>query len=90
MRLPQGSRRIFVETRGERRLSSQTLLDLRVSKIFRFGREGKVEILADILNVLNDTAEFSLVTNNFFSPNFEESSRFVHPLRAMIGVKFSF
>jgi hypothetical protein len=90
VRLPQGSRQIFVEPRGARRLSAQALLDLRVSKIFRFGRKGKVEILADILNVVNDTAEVSLVTNNFFSPNFGEESRFVDPLRAMLGVKFSF
>jgi hypothetical protein len=37
-----------------------------------------------------DTAEVALVTNNLFSPSFDEPSRFVDPLRAMIGVKFSF
>ena len=30
--LPQGSRRILLEPRGSRRLSSQSLLDLRISK----------------------------------------------------------
>jgi hypothetical protein len=32
--LNQGDRRIFLEPRGSRRLPSQTLLDLRVSKVF--------------------------------------------------------
>ncbi len=90
VRLPQGTLRIFIEPRGARRLSSQTLLDLRISKIFRFGKDGKVELLADILNLLNDTAETSLVTNNFYSDNFEKPSSFVDPLRAMIGVKLAF
>jgi hypothetical protein len=90
VRLPQGSRQIFVEARGTRRLSSQTLLDLRISKSFRFGRDGRVEILADILNGANDTAAVGLVTNNFFSPNFGKGRRFVDPRRVMVGVKFSF
>jgi hypothetical protein len=90
VRLLQGTRRVFIEPRGARRLPSLALLDLRVSKIFRFGRKGQVEILADILNTFNDTAEVSFVTNNFFSPNFEKPTGFVHPLRAMVGVKLSF
>jgi outer membrane receptor protein involved in Fe transport len=90
VRLPQGTRRIFIEPRGARRLSSETLLDLRISKILRFGKDGRIEILADILNVFDDTAETSIVTNNFYSPNFERPSRFVDPRRAMLGVKLFF
>jgi Carboxypeptidase regulatory-like domain/TonB dependent receptor/TonB-dependent Receptor Plug Domain len=90
VRLPQGSQRILIEPRGTRRLSPLSLLDLRVSKIFRFGEKGKVEILADILNALNDTAEVFVASDNFFSPNFGEPERFADPLRAMLGVKFSF
>jgi hypothetical protein len=54
------------------------------------GKKGQIEILTDILNAFNDTAEVSLVTNNFFSPSFQDPSAFVDPLRAMIGVKLSF
>ncbi len=90
VRLPQGSTGILTETRGARRLPAQTLLDLRVSKIFRFGRKGKVEILADLLNLLNDSAEVNLVSRNFFSPNLGKGQQFVDPLRAMIGIKLSF
>ena len=55
--LPQGDQRILLEPRGSRRLSSQTLLDLRVSRTFSVGGVGRVELLVDVLNVLNDTAE---------------------------------
>jgi hypothetical protein len=88
--LPQGPRQVRIETQGTRRLSSQTLLDLRFSKIFRFQREGRVEILADLLNLGNDTAETSLVTANYASPIFGEPNAFVLPFRAMLGVKLIF
>ena len=38
--LPQGDQRILLEPRGSRRLSSQSLLDLRVSRTIRFGGVG--------------------------------------------------
>ena len=44
--LPQGSQRILLEPRGSRRLSSQTLLDLRVSKTVRFGGAGRDRVAA--------------------------------------------
>jgi hypothetical protein len=67
-----------------------TFFDLRVSKIVRFGKEGQVELLADVLNVLNDTAETGFVTPEFLPPNFAKPSRFIDPLRAMLGVKLAF
>ena len=64
--LPQGSQRILLEPRGSRRLSSQTLLDLRVSRTIRFGGVGRVELLVDVLNALNEAAEEGLATDNLF------------------------
>ncbi len=90
VRLPQGTRPIFVEPRGTRRLPSQTLLDFRVSKIFRFSGERKLELVLDILNLLNETAAEGVVTTNVFSPEFGEGSRFVTPRQAMLGIRFSF
>ena len=87
--LPQGDQRILLEPRGSRRLSSQSLLDLRVSKSIPFGRGGRGEILFDVLNVLNDTAEESLATDNRFSPNFGRPSIFIDPRRAMIGLRLN-
>src|SRR5205814_498856 len=63
--LPQGDQRILLEPRRSRRLSSQSLLDVRASKTLASGR---VELLLDLLNLLNDTAEEALATDNFYSP----------------------
>ena len=68
--LPQGDQRVLLEPRGSRRLSSQSLLDVRVSRTIRFGAASSVELLVDVLNALNDTAEESLASENLFSPNF--------------------
>jgi outer membrane receptor protein involved in Fe transport len=88
--LPQGGKLINVEPRGSQRLSSQSLLDLRLSKIFRFNQKTRLELILDVLNLLNDDAEQSVATENVFSPNFAEGVLFVPPRRAMIGVKFYF
>jgi hypothetical protein len=88
--LPQGVRPIFVEPFGSRRLSSQTILDFRVSNIFRFGPARSLEVLLDVLNALNDAAEEGVATRNFYSPNFGEGVDFMPPRRAMIGARVSF
>ncbi len=90
VRLPQGTRPIFVETRGARRLPSQSLLDFRVSKIFRFAGERELELILDILNLLDDAAAEGAVTTNIFSPQFGGGSQFVTPRQAMLGIRFSF
>ena len=87
--LPQGDQRILLETRGSRRLSSQSLLDLRVSRRFLFTRMRSVELLVDVLNALNDTSEDDLASDNRFSPNFAHPIVFMDPRRVMLGVKFN-
>ena len=87
--LPQGDQRILLEPRGSRRLSSQSLLDVRVSRSIRLGDVGRVELLVDLLNVLNDTAEEGLATDNLFSPNFGRPTVFIDPRRAMLSVRLN-
>jgi hypothetical protein len=87
--LPQGDQRILLEPRGSRRLSSQTLLDVRLSRTFHFGGSNRVELLLDVLNALNDTAEEGIATDNLFSSNFGRPTTFVDPRRAMIAVKLT-
>ena len=82
----QGDPRILIEPRGSRRLSSQSLLDVRVSRAFGFGGR-RVELLLDVLNLLNDDAEEALATDNFSSPNFNRPTVFIDPRRAMLGVR---
>ena len=87
--LKQGSQRILLEPRGSRRLSSQSLLDLRVSKAITHARAGRIEVLLDILNVLDDTAEEALASDNLSSANFGQPIAFVDPRRAMLGVRLN-
>src|SRR5262249_61311051 len=82
--LPQGDRRILLEPRGSRRLSSQSLLDVRLSKTIVSRESARVELLVDVLNVLNDTAEEELATDNLLSPNFGRRTVFTDPRRALL------
>jgi hypothetical protein len=96
--LPQspGGQRILLEPRGTRRLSSQTLLDLRLSRPVHIGRSGRADLLLDVLNALNDAAEESLrsdvqVTEQLATnPLFGQPNAFVDPRRVMIGIKLAF
>jgi len=85
----QGDQRILLEPRGTRRLSSQSLLDVRLSRTFALRGVGRVEVLVDLLNALNDTAEEGLATDNLFSPNFGAATAFMDPRRAMVGVRLN-
>jgi TonB dependent receptor/Carboxypeptidase regulatory-like domain len=87
--LPQGDQRVLLEPRGSRRLSSQSILDLRVSRTIHTGGFGRVELLLDVLNALNDTAEEALATDNLFSPNFKQPTVFMDPRRAMLAVRLN-
>jgi len=87
--LPQGDQRILIEPRGTRRLSSQTLLDLRVSRPFSVGGLGRIDAILDALNLLNDTAEEALATDNHYSPNFGVPTVFIDPRRVMLGVRLN-
>ena len=85
--------RILLEPRGTRRLSSQTLLDVRASRTFAGGRLGRMDLLLDLLNLLNETAEESVVSDVIatesvsLNPDFGKPNVFVDPRRLMIGVR---
>ncbi len=53
------------------------------------GGMGRVELLVDLLNVLNDTAEEGVATDNLFSSNFGQPTVFMDPRRAMLGVRLN-
>jgi hypothetical protein len=48
-----------------------------------------VELVVDVLNVLNETAEEELATDNSFSSNFRRPTIFTDPRRAMFGVRLN-
>jgi hypothetical protein len=63
------------------------MTSLRVSKTMPFGDVGRLELLADVLNLLNDTAEEALVSDVLGASTFGRARAFVDPRRAMIGVR---
>ncbi|MEP7305207.1 MAG: TonB-dependent receptor, partial [Acidobacteriota bacterium] len=87
--LPQGDTRVQLEPRGTRRLSSQSLLDVRVSRTIQFGGARSIELFVDVLNALNDTAEEGLASENLFSTNFGQPTSFMDPRRAMVSVRLN-
>ena len=88
--LPQGLVRILLETPGTRRLSSQALMDVRLSRTIVLAPKTRLELLVDLFNGFNSTAEERLADDNLLSQNFGRPSVFVDPRRAMLGVRFSF
>ena len=84
---PQGRVRILLDPRGSRRLSSQTVLDLRLSKAFPLSRVGRVELRLDVLNALNDSAEESIASDVYNSPTLGVGNVFLDPRRVMLSVK---
>ncbi|MEO6223346.1 MAG: TonB-dependent receptor [Vicinamibacterales bacterium] len=87
--LPQGDQRILLESRGTRRLSAQSLLDLRVSRAVRFGAGVQADFILDVLNALNDSAEEGLASDDLFSTSFGRPSTFIDPRRAMFSVRLN-
>jgi hypothetical protein len=85
---PQNStQRILLEPRGSRRLSAQSLLDVRVSRTMTFGGIGRIELMLDVLNALNDTAEEGLQSDTFSASNFGQPNVYLDPRRAMISAR---
>jgi hypothetical protein len=82
-------RPVLIEPRGSQRLSSQTLLDVRVSRAFRLGGVGRVELRLDVLNALNDMAEESIRTDVYDAPTVGQANIFIDPRRAMVSVRLN-
>ena len=94
--LPQGNRWVYVEPPGARRLDSQSILDLRVSRVFSLGGDNgnsgppSVEFLVDVLNGLNVASAQDIASRTLGSSLFGVTDRWVDPRRALVGVKFRF
>ena len=75
---------MLIEPRGTRRLSTQTLLDLRVSRVFRLSNAASLELTVDLLNVLNDTAEERIGTEIHAAATVGQGNIFIDP-RSVMG-----
>ena len=87
--LPQGADG-FSSSRAARAVSTQSLLDLRVSRTFRLGGRVRAELMLDILNALNDAAEEALANDDLYGDNFGKASILMDPRRVMLGVRLNF
>jgi hypothetical protein len=93
--LNQGQQRVLLEPRGSRRLSSQSLLDVRLSRTFSAGRAGRIDVLLDVLNALDAAAEEALATDVQVTekvsanPGFAQPTVFVDPRRVMLGIRLN-
>ncbi len=83
------ARAVLIEPRGTRRLASQTLLDLRVSRTFRLSAVARLDLYLDVLNLLNDTAEESIRSASYDATNVGQPDIFIDPRRAMLSVRLS-
>ena len=90
VQVPQNNQqRVLIEPRGSRRLSSQSLLDVRVSRAVTLPGAGRVEFLMDVLNALNDTGEEAIATDNAFNANAGVGTVFMDPRRVMLSVRLN-
>ncbi len=85
--LRQGTVRVLLEPRGSQRLSSQTVLDLRVSRAFVFAGSARLDLRLELLNALNDAAEESIANDRYDSPVL--GNIFLDPRRVMLSVKMN-
>ena len=80
---------MLLEPRGTQRLAIPVAARSSHLRGFRTGSFGRFELLLDVLNALNETAEEEIATDNAFSPSLGQPTRFVDPRRAMIGVRLN-
>lgn len=87
--LPQGDQRILLETRGSHRLPTQSLIDFRASRRFHIRDGASVDLMFDVLNLSNETAEEAIASDNAFAANFGVGTVFVDPRRIMVSVRLN-
>jgi hypothetical protein len=91
-------RQPFLEPRGSRRLDPESLLDLRVEKIFAVTGFGRFAVFADIQNVFNSSVVTeansrypSVAVAGYEQPiAFEGPTEIVQPRRFLLGARWSF
>jgi hypothetical protein len=87
--LPQGSETINLEPRGAIRLPNVSVLNLRISKQFKF-HEGKLglEAIADLLNLTN--SEPITAETVSFGANYLKPTNLVNPFVARFALRLTF
>ena len=88
--LAQGFTRILAEPRGDTRNPGLSSLSIRLQKTFAIHESLRLHVMLDAFNVTNDDTLREYVSNNFWSPNFNEGTWIVGPRRVQVGFKLEF
>ena len=75
---------------GSRRVASWNILDVRLSKEFKFGKDGAFGLFLDALNLLNDDAHDDVGSRLGTSEAFGQPAFYVLPRRLMLGARLHF
>ena len=88
--IPEGTT-ILMQKRGENpRLPNVTQVDMRLQKDFRFGKDVRLGVFVDGLNLMNEDAWETVGSTLVTSDSFNEPLSPVFPRRFMLGAKFRF
>jgi hypothetical protein len=86
--LIRGSQTVFLSARGDERLPSVTLLDLRLSRAFNFGQGRKIVPEIDVFNVTNRYTPTSVSTS--VGGTYLQPSQIISPRIIRIGFSLDF
>ncbi len=75
---------------GSRRVATWNILDMRVQKEFKLGKDAAIGLFVDALNLLNDDAYDDVGSRLGTSDAFGQPSFFVLPRRLMLGARVHF
>jgi hypothetical protein len=86
--LPQGRRNINIEAPGSFRAERISVLYLRFNKFLRVGGHCRLELMANVVNALQNKAPSNnFITFNFFSPTYGVPSGWIQPRQLYLGMK---
>jgi hypothetical protein len=81
---------VFVEARGAEKYPSEHLLDLRLSKNFKFAKKTNLELFGQVFNVLNSGTTLSYASERINSSLYAIPSSVEQGRRLQLGARFSF
>jgi len=88
IRLPQGRKDLFIESRGAERYDAQPRLDLKIEKQFRLTGNGRLGVTVEGFNILNNDAITSITTRS--GSTYGVPRGLVNPRRFRIGAVYRF
>ncbi len=88
--LPQGTRTVNIAPPGgDYRLPHQNIVAMRFSKLLPIGNGRKVELIANVNNILQSKAYSAFATTNFFSSSYGQPTTWVEPRNMNVMAKLS-